>query len=213
MRYLFVPGAGGRGWLFHRVVPLLDDAVAPDLPADDPSAGLWDYVDVLVAAAGDPPPDGYVVVAQSMGGLSGPLLCDRLDVRRLVMLNPMIPKPGETGGEWWAATDQASAMEGPFDERETFFHDVPPDLTEEAFAAPQVDQSDTPFGEPWPLSEWPDVPTHVVVGADDRLFPVEFQRRVAKERLGIEIDVIPGGHLLALSRPEALAGYLRGLEG
>ncbi|UMG93581.1 alpha/beta hydrolase [Nocardioides sp. TF02-7] len=211
MRYLFVPGAGGQGWIFHRVVPLLDDAVAPDLPAADETAGLHDYVDVLVDAAGEPPPDGYVVVAQSMGALTGPLLCDRLDVRHLVLLNPMIAKPGETGGEWWEATDQAAAMIGPFDERETFFHDVPPEITAEAFAADPVDQSGTPFEEPWPLTRWPDVPTRVVVGADDRLFPVEFQRRVAKERLGIEVDVVPGGHLNALSRPAELAAYLRAL--
>jgi hypothetical protein len=48
----------------------------------------------------------------------------------------------------------------------------------------------------------------VVAGADDRFFPVEFQRRVARERLGIEADVLPGGHLVALARPDILARYL-----
>jgi pimeloyl-ACP methyl ester carboxylesterase len=55
---------------------------------------------------------------------------------------------------------------------------------------------------------WPDVPIRVVAGADDRFFPVEFQRRVARERLGIEADVLPGGHLAAVSRPDELAAYL-----
>jgi len=31
---------------------------------------------------------------------------------------------------------------------------------------------------------------------------------VARERLGIEPHVIPGGHLVALSNPEGLAGQL-----
>jgi hypothetical protein len=31
---------------------------------------------------------------------------------------------------------------------------------------------------------------------------------VACERLGLEADVLPGGHLIALARPEPLAGYL-----
>jgi hypothetical protein len=44
----------------------------------------------------------------------------------------------------------------------------------------------------------------VVVGSDDRAFPLEFQRRVVRERLGMEVEVIPGGHLVALSHPEAL---------
>ena len=38
--------------------------------------------------------------------------------------------------------------------------------------------------------------------------PAEFQRRVARERLGIEADEIPGGHLVALSNPAGLARQL-----
>jgi pimeloyl-ACP methyl ester carboxylesterase len=45
-------------------------------------------------------------------------------------------------------------------------------------------------------------------GRDDRFFPVEFQRRVVRERLGITPDEMPGGHLLALSQPEELARRL-----
>jgi hypothetical protein len=45
----------------------------------------------------------------------------------------------------------------------------------------------------------------VLCGADDRFFPVDFQRTVAQERLGLNPDVIPGGHLLALARPDTVA--------
>jgi surfactin synthase thioesterase subunit len=48
----------------------------------------------------------------------------------------------------------------------------------------------------------------VIAGRDDRLFPLEFQRRVARERLGIEPEVLPGGHLLAKSRAAELADQL-----
>lgn len=75
------------------------------------------------------------------------------------------------------------------------------------------EQSSRPFADPWPMPAWPPVPTHVIAAADDRLFPLEFQRRVARERLGIEPDVIPGSHSVALGRPGQLAdrlvGYLR----
>ena len=67
--------------------------------------------------------------------------------------------------------------------------------------------------EPWPLTVWPDVPTRVLVGRDDRLFPADFQRRVARERLGIEADEIDGGHLLALSEPELVVGRLEAYLG
>jgi pimeloyl-ACP methyl ester carboxylesterase len=44
----------------------------------------------------------------------------------------------------------------------------------------------------------------VIQGADDRCFPLEFQRRVVRSRLGLEVEVMPGGHLMALSQPEEL---------
>ena len=53
-----------------------------------------------------------------------------------------------------------------------------------------------------------DLPTHVIVGRDDRFFPAGFQRRLARERLGVEPDVLPGGHVLALAQPGALARRL-----
>jgi hypothetical protein len=50
-------------------------------------------------------------------------------------------------------------------------------------------------------------------GRDDRFFPLEFQRRVARDRLGISVDDMPGGHLLALSRPIELAIKLENYRG
>jgi len=62
--------------------------------------------------------------------------------------------------------------------------------------------------QPWPLPAWPKVPTVVVQGSDDRLFPLDFQRRVVRDRLGLDVDVMPGGHLMALSQPDELARRL-----
>ena len=138
-----------------------------------------------------------MLVAQSMGGFTAPLVCDRLPVRLLVLLNAMIPAPGETGGAWWENTGQSTAQaelaaaRGPGGERRDrrrlvdFFHDVPDDVTAEAMDRGDPAQSMTPFTQPWPLDRWPDVPTRVLAGRDDRLFPLEFQRRVARERLGL----------------------------
>lgn len=81
--------------------------MAVDLPAADDAAGLTAYTDAVVAAVGDARP--LVVVGQSMGGLTAPLVCARVPVDLLVLVNAMIPTPGETGGQWWEATDQATA--------------------------------------------------------------------------------------------------------
>jgi pimeloyl-ACP methyl ester carboxylesterase len=218
--YVLIPGAGGSAFYWHRVAPLLrgrgHDVLAVDLPAGDDSAGLDEYADVVVEAIGDRA-GGLVLVGQSMGGLSAPLVAARVPVDLLVLLNAMIPRPGESGGEWWGNTGQAAASaelaarEGrsaEFDLETWFFHDVPADVTAAVFARGEPPQSGTPFEKPWPLDAWPDVPTRFLQGRDDRLFPVEFQRRQAREWLGIDIDVMPGGHLVALSRPEELAERL-----
>ena len=67
--------------------------------------------------------------------------------------------------------------------------------------------------QPWPGERWPDVPTRFLQSRDDRMFPLASQRRVVRERLGIEVDDMPGGHLVALSQPVELArrleAYLR----
>jgi pimeloyl-ACP methyl ester carboxylesterase len=84
---------------------------------------------------------------------------------------------------------------------------VPAEVAESSFdhVAPQ---SGRPFDDAWPLDGWPDVPTRMVIGTGDRLFPPDLQRRVAAERLGVVPDELDSGHLPALSRPDELAALL-----
>ncbi len=218
--YVLVPGAGGSAWYWHRVTPRLiargHDVVAVDLPAGDDHARLGEYVEVIDAVAA--PRRDVVMVAQSMGGLSAPVVCSRRHVELLVLVAPMIPAPGETGGQWWTNTGQPAAAaalaeregrdgDGGSDEVETFLHDLPLEVKEEAMRRP-TDQSASPFADPWPLSSWPAVETRVVAGRRDRLFPLEFMRDLSQERLGIVPDEIDSGHLVALSRPDELVRLL-----
>jgi pimeloyl-ACP methyl ester carboxylesterase len=136
----------------------------------------------------------------------------------MVLVAAMVPRPGELLGDWWENTgweqarrDQArrngTAPIGMDDPEALFLHDLPPDVKAEAMHH-ERNQSGTPFGEPWPLAVWPDVPTRVVLCREDRLFPADFQRRMAEERLGVTADEIDGGHLPALSRPKELADVI-----
>lgn len=191
--------------------------VAVDLPAGDDSAGLEAYTDHVCDAVADVSGPLFVV-AQSMGGFTAPLVAQRTRTALVVLVNAMVPAPGEPGGQWWANTGQKQASADyrqrigldrkEFDTVEDFFHDVPDDVKRVVMSSPEPRQSDTPFAEPWPLKRWPDVPTRFLQGADDRLVPLEFQRRLVHDRLGIDIDVMPGGHLVALSRPRELAQKL-----
>jgi pimeloyl-ACP methyl ester carboxylesterase len=219
--FVLIHGAGSDSFYWSHVLPELEarghDVVAVDLPCDDDSAGLAEYADTVVEAIGDR--TDVVLVAQSMGGFTAPLVCERVPVRLMVLVAAMVPAPGERPGDWWANTgweeahrSQASRdgrpVDGEFDVVAEFLHDLPPETRAEALAHPPKEQSGTPFEKPWPLDAWPDVPTKFLLCRDDRFFPAEFQRRVVRERLGIIPDEMDGGHLPALSRPKELAERL-----
>ena len=217
--FILIPGAGGAAWYWHRVAALLQAAghqpIAVDLPADDPAAGLDAYADLTEQAVAGR--DAVVVVAQSMGAFTALHAAGRVPLARLVLLNAMVPAPGETAGDWWENTGSqparlAAAREHGYPEAvdlETYFlHDVPPEVAA-AGAKLQRDEADIAFEQPCGFERWPDVPTTVLAGRGDRFFPLEFQRRVARERIGIDVTEVPGGHLNALSEPEAVTQALQ----
>lgn len=219
--YVLIPGGGGDPWEWSRLVPELasrgQDAVAVRLPAADDTAGWSRYADTVVDAIGDRA--DIIVVAASMGGFTAPIVCSRQRIDLLVLVNAMIPVPGEAFTAWGTNTGSGAARHeyhaslglSPAetdDDGVIYYHDLPPALRAEAQARTWQDQSTTPLDEPWPLAVWPGVPTRVLIGRHDRMFPLDFQRRIARERLGIEGDVIDGGHMVALSNPGELANRL-----
>jgi pimeloyl-ACP methyl ester carboxylesterase len=208
-------------WYWHRVVPLIravgHDAIAVDLPADDKRAGLAAYAETIISKiAGQ---NNVVLVVQSLAGFTAPLVCSRASVRSLLFVNAMIPRPGEKAGDWWETTGAVKARKETavlrgysteFDTGTYFLHDVPPNVLRNG--PPPRDQAEAVFKEPCHFERWPAIPIHVLAGSDDRFFPVEFQRTVARERLGLELEEISGGHLVALSNPLGLTERLLALE-
>jgi pimeloyl-ACP methyl ester carboxylesterase len=209
--YVLIHGAGSTSWYWHRVVPELQalnhDVVAVDLPSDDDAAGIDEYVETTICAIGDR--RDLVVVGQSLAGFTAPVVCGSLPVVLLVLINAMVPRPGEPAGEWWSNTGHV--FPEPFDPEIHFLHDVLPDVAAEA-AHHLRRQSDTVFRQPWPLPRWPEVPTRYLLCRDDRFFPADFQRRMVLDRLGTEPDEMEGGHLPALSRPTELVLRLEQLR-
>jgi pimeloyl-ACP methyl ester carboxylesterase len=91
-----------------------------------------------------------------------------------------------------------------------FLHDLTLDVLAALTSSGDAEPVDSLFETGFELSRWPDVRTTILAGRDDRFFPYEFQRRLARERLGLEAEPLPGGHLLALSQPDALVARLLG---
>ena len=216
--FALIPGAGINPQVFAATIGALRDlgheGVAPPLPLDDDAAHPSDHAAAVADAV-----EGIselVVVAQSLGAFSGPLAAHLIGADRIVLLAPMIPRPGETAGEWWENTGHQEAIGGltkrygamrEWGEEamlEVFMHDVDPEVARTSAGLEQPPGAGM-FTEPWPLDVWPEIPTAVLAPTEDRLFPFDFQRRVAEERLGLPVQQMGGGHLPMLSRPRELA--------
>jgi hypothetical protein len=145
------------------------DAFAVDLAAVG-QTGLPAYADAVVDAI-----DGrsdIALVAQSMGAFTAPLVWQRVPTRLVVFVNAMIPRPGETPGEWWdnvgseetrkaaAARDGYSAE---LDLATCFMHDIPEDLAEQMRQQAES-QLDERFDDVCTFDTWPSVPIHVAAG-------------------------------------------------
>lgn len=217
MRIVLVPGAGGVAAFWNLVAPRLraagHEVVAVDLPGDDPAAGLAEYAALVVDVIGETRP---LLVAQSMGAFTAAMAVARAEVAGIVLVNPMIPVPGERPSEWGErvgskdariAAARAGGYSEEWDDATYFFHDVPPGVVETVEDREEV----TAFESRCDFERWPEVPMHVLAAVEDRLFPIELQRRVARERLGIEVIAVPGGHLNAMSRPDELAAAILAL--
>jgi hypothetical protein len=168
-------------WYWHRVVPLIRAAgpepIAVDLPGDDRHAGLAAYADIVIRVIAER--SNVILVAQSLAGFTAPLVCARAPVRMVVLVNAMIPKPGETAGAWWGATRAAEAREQAavrrgyateFDVGTYFLHDVPQDVLRAGPEQPR-EEAETVFGEPCRFERWPDNPHSCSWGKRRPLFP------------------------------------------
>ncbi|MFG1888188.1 alpha/beta fold hydrolase [Micromonospora sp. NPDC049051] len=210
--FVLIHGGGGSAWGWHLLVPELTgrghDVAVPELPIEDSSAGFAEFREAVVDAIGDR--RDLVVVGHSYGALTAPLIADRLPVRLIVLLTPMVPKPGEKPGDWWGNTGHREA-EG-LTEEQQFHNGVPAEIVAEAAAHGRA-QVSAEWKEPWPLESWPAVPTKVLIAREDRFFPADFQRRVAADRLGVAPDEMDGCHSVALSHPEQLADRLTAYLG
>jgi pimeloyl-ACP methyl ester carboxylesterase len=180
------------------------------------------YADVVEAAL--PPGDDLVLVGHSLGGLTIPLVAARRPARALVFLCAALPAFGESldeqvgrdarmyapgllahpgrmrhadGSSSW--TEDAAI--------EVFYHDCAPADARAAVARLRR-QAMAPRRERCPLAAWPPGRRVSIVCREDRAIALDWARRVARERLGVEPMELPGSHSPFLSRPGELAALL-----
>jgi len=158
--FVLVPGAGGNASYWRELVAELEsrghEALPVDIAQDDPALGLPEYADLVAAAIG--PRTDAVLVAQSLGGFTAPMVPARRPVRMIVLVNAMIPLPGESPGEWGDATgadaareaaDEAAGRDREIDLERHFLHDLPDDVRAQMEQDPPPrGVADTIWGQP-----------------------------------------------------------------
>jgi pimeloyl-ACP methyl ester carboxylesterase len=198
------------------------DAVAVDLPTEDPAATTADYArladSAIEEAVGDTA-DDVVLVGHSMGGLTLPVVAALRPVRRMVFICALVPRPAsswdsvarahrdlfsaELAAGQQVHEDGSTSWE-PAAAADVLYSDCAPAVAA-AQAARLRRQCWTPTRIAAPFTRWPDVESRYVVCAEDRALVPDGQRRLARELLAVEPIELPGGHSPFLSRPAALA--------
>ena len=148
-------------------------------------------------------------------GMFLPALADIRPVRHMVFLAALVPRPGISIIDQFRADpsmfQRAWVGKNPMNDNvalEFLYHDCPPERVDWALSTRLDFYAKRAMEEPCPLTTWPSIPTTYIVCADDRTTSADWQRRAAREWLGVEPIELPGGHCPHVSRPEALADIL-----
>jgi pimeloyl-ACP methyl ester carboxylesterase len=220
-----VHGSWHGAWCWTRLVPELEArghrTVAPDLPIEDPDAGLTRYAEVVARALSDVD-DDVILVGHSFAGSTIPLIARHRPLRHLVFLCSLVPEPGgsvddrqrtddvfvpgfvgntalcEDGASYWPEAEAAVRC---------FYHDCIAD--EASWAVSRLrPQSSAPRLEPWPVDALPDVERTSILCRDERVIAPAWSRTMSRDLLGVEPIELDGGHSPFLSRPAELAELL-----
>jgi pimeloyl-ACP methyl ester carboxylesterase len=154
-------------------------------------------------------------VAHSAGGMFLPLLAELWQPRQMVFLAALIPRPGISIIDQFRADPSmfqpAWVGKDPMNDDvalEFVYHDCPRDRIDWALSTRLSFYAKRAMEEPCPLTTWPSIPTTYIVCADDRTISPAWQRKAAREWLGVEPIELPGGHCPHVSRPASLADIL-----
>jgi Predicted hydrolases or acyltransferases (alpha/beta hydrolase superfamily) len=207
--------------------------VAVDLPSEQPGLGAEAYAEAVEAAVAPlRPSERLVLVGHSLGGLTVPVVAQRLGpgrVAAMVLVGALMPQPGRSFDD--QARDDPAIMAPGFgrgqqrhDDRTTswpadavatgLYRGVAAEASEQVVSAAAAGlrrQAWTVSREVTPLTAWPSVPTVVVVCGEDQVVNPARSRDRVRELPGVELVELPGGHFPMLTRPRELAEVITGV--
>lgn len=204
-------GQGAAGWA--RVVDALADrriaAHAVELP-DDPLLVAAEFAQLVRdQVTVDQPP---VVLAHSGSGPLLPTTARLLDAAHQVWLAAWVPAPGVSFAEDARANlreafDPDWPGKDPITDDEVashfLYHDCDAATLRWALSTRRSFYPAAVFDELLGLA--PEIPATYILATDDRTIQPMWQRRLARERLGVEPVELNSGHCPNVSRPDELA--------
>lgn len=223
--FVLVHGSGQNAGSWARVAALLvarGHAVAmPELPKQQAGFRLADHAAVIADAIQAP---DAMIVAHSLCGVFLPLVPVRRACAGLVFVAAVIPEPGRTvreqfaadasmfhpewirAGQRWSDRTQVKGLAEEF-----LFHDC--DAEALAFGLGTMEPMDTRqlVTEPAPFAQWPGVPSVAIVASRDRTLTPEWVRRRSRDAFGREAIEVDSGHCPHVSQPAMIGALLERL--
>jgi pimeloyl-ACP methyl ester carboxylesterase len=219
--FVLIHSTGEAPSCWERLVRALGDrglsARAVDLPTDQPDLEVDDYSEIMRQQVGAN--DRPIVVAHSGSGVLLPAASRSLNARHRVWLAAWVPDPNASFLE--EARDTAAQKFNPAwvgkdptaDESvaiEFLYHDCDQATIDWALTTRRLFLPLAVYNQRIPFEN--DLPSTYVVASLDRTILPEWQRRMARDRLGVEPIEIATGHLPHVSQPDSLAEILATID-
>jgi pimeloyl-ACP methyl ester carboxylesterase len=207
-------GQGAAGWdrLVHALAERGSAACAVELPSA-PDLLTADYAGLIRRQVGDVA--GPVVLAHSGSGPLLPSAARALRARRQIWLAAWVPDPDSSFAEELDAHAEAAfnpewigkdPIEDDLVAAAFLFHDCDDETLDWALSTRRLFLPRAVHAERISLA--PEIPSTYIVAGNDRTIRPEWQRSMARERLGLEPIEIPSGHCPNVSQPDRLAEIL-----
>jgi pimeloyl-ACP methyl ester carboxylesterase len=217
VHFLLVHGTtqSSEGWrlLIDELSALGHSAATTDLVSFGEVTTATDYGQAVAAELSGARID--VVVAHSGSGLLLPAIAAATHATMQVYLAAFVPNGSESlmdeindgattvfNADWIGVDPTRSEA----DARRFLFHDCNPDIADWAVTTLRLFMPAAVYSER--VQQSPMVPAMAIVPEGDRTLRPRWMIAAARERLGVEATIVPGGHCPHVSRPKDIARIL-----
>jgi pimeloyl-ACP methyl ester carboxylesterase len=203
---ILVHGAWADGSSWSKLIPLLKSTGANIVAVQLPLTSLAADAAVTKRAIADA--DGPVLlVAHSWGGNVITEAGNDPKVVGLVYLAAGAPDVGESFADLIKPYPPAPALGDATQDAAGFFRLTPKGMTADTMAVTQGPLNGAAFADKATMAAWKSRPSWYIVAGNDRVVPVELERKLAA-RMHATTITLPSSHVIMLSHPSEVAAFI-----